>query len=163
MPLVKGIHRWPVVSSHKETITRKMLPFDEVIMQRDISHDYPGWQPMHQWDLAMGGTKPGVWQAHLYSNVYHFRLLIYQPDTLERYVRNNTPLSKLYICAYFYVTLFCYVNIWKVDCARATTFFIDTRTDGLVKVSSFWDQKKNMLMSDDCTYCVAEHLTVDKV
>ena len=27
-----GIHRWPVNSSHKRPVTRKMLPFDDVII-----------------------------------------------------------------------------------------------------------------------------------
>ena len=37
---VRGIHQWPVNSPHKEPVTRKMFPFDDVIMNfslRDIS------------------------------------------------------------------------------------------------------------------------------
>ena len=33
---VRGTHRWPVVSSHKGPVTRKMYPFDDVIM-RNVS------------------------------------------------------------------------------------------------------------------------------
>ena len=29
---VRGIHRWPVISPHKGPVTRKMFPFDDVIM-----------------------------------------------------------------------------------------------------------------------------------
>ena len=29
---VRGIHRWPVTSPHKGPVTRKMFPFDDVIM-----------------------------------------------------------------------------------------------------------------------------------
>ena len=32
---VRGIHRWPVNSPYKGPITRKMFPFDDVIMGRD--------------------------------------------------------------------------------------------------------------------------------
>ena len=32
LAFVQGIHRWPVNSRHKWTVTRKMLPFDDVIM-----------------------------------------------------------------------------------------------------------------------------------
>ena len=32
LPFVRGIHRWPVNSSHKWPVTRKMFPFDNVIM-----------------------------------------------------------------------------------------------------------------------------------
>ena len=31
---VRGIHRWPVNSRHKWPVTRKMFPFDDVIMLR---------------------------------------------------------------------------------------------------------------------------------
>ena len=30
---VKGIHRWPVNSTHKGPVTRKILPFDDVIIR----------------------------------------------------------------------------------------------------------------------------------
>ena len=32
LAFVRGIHRWSVNSPHKEPVTRKMLPFDDVIM-----------------------------------------------------------------------------------------------------------------------------------
>ena len=32
LAFVRGIHRWPVNSHHKGPVTRKMLPFDDVIM-----------------------------------------------------------------------------------------------------------------------------------
>ena len=32
---VRGIHRWPVNSSHKGPVTRKMFPFDDVIMTKN--------------------------------------------------------------------------------------------------------------------------------
>ena len=31
---VRGVHRWPVNSREKEPVTRKMFPFDDVIMKR---------------------------------------------------------------------------------------------------------------------------------
>ena len=34
LTFVKGIHRWLVDSPHKVPVTRKMLPFDNVIMQK---------------------------------------------------------------------------------------------------------------------------------
>ena len=33
LAFVRGIHRWPVNSSHKGPVTRKMLPFDDVTMR----------------------------------------------------------------------------------------------------------------------------------
>ena len=34
LAFVRGIHRWPVNSPHKWPVTRKMFPFDDVIMKR---------------------------------------------------------------------------------------------------------------------------------
>ena len=33
LAFVRGIHRWPVNSLHKEPVTRKTFPFDDIIMQ----------------------------------------------------------------------------------------------------------------------------------
>ena len=33
LAFVKGIHRWPMNSPHKGPVTRKMFPFDDVIME----------------------------------------------------------------------------------------------------------------------------------
>ena len=35
LAFVRGIHRWPVNSPHKGPVTRKMFPFDDVIMVPD--------------------------------------------------------------------------------------------------------------------------------
>ena len=32
LAFVRGIHRWPVNSPHKRPVTRKMFPFDDIIM-----------------------------------------------------------------------------------------------------------------------------------
>ena len=55
---VRGIHRWPVVSPHKGLVTRKMFPFDDVIMINEamvlcfgnyqFKHSYRvNWNPSH--------------------------------------------------------------------------------------------------------------------
>ena len=46
-------------------------------------------------------------------------------------------LHQLLLIKYFWSI----VNIWNVNCARATAFIFDTRTDVLVKVSKFLRQK----------------------
>ena len=35
LAFVLGIHRWPVNPPHKGPVTRKMFPFDDVIMDKD--------------------------------------------------------------------------------------------------------------------------------
>ena len=39
LAFVRGIHRWPVKSPHKRPVTRKIIPFDDVIMNHTIFHD----------------------------------------------------------------------------------------------------------------------------
>ena len=41
--LCEGIHRWPVNSPHKGPVTRKMLPFDDVIMKLGVKLAKPNW------------------------------------------------------------------------------------------------------------------------
>ena len=36
LAFVRGIHRWPVNSPHKGPVTRKMFPFDDVIMRCEL-------------------------------------------------------------------------------------------------------------------------------
>ena len=36
LAFVWGIHQWPVNSPHKWSVTRKMFPFDDVIMMRSV-------------------------------------------------------------------------------------------------------------------------------
>ena len=38
LAFVRGIHRWPVNSLHKWPVTRKMFPFDDVIMRRQDAY-----------------------------------------------------------------------------------------------------------------------------
>ena len=33
LAFVRGIHRWPVNSPHNGSVTKKMFPFDDVIME----------------------------------------------------------------------------------------------------------------------------------
>ena len=45
LAFVRGIHRWPVNSPHKWPVTRKMFPFDDVIMVNDFHSTYQdSWQ-----------------------------------------------------------------------------------------------------------------------
>ena len=43
LALVRGIHRWPVNSPHKGSVTRKMCPFHDVIM------DLTSWTAWRVW------------------------------------------------------------------------------------------------------------------
>ena len=48
LAFVRGIHRWPVNSTHKGPVTRKMFPFDAVIMMsRSSKFKAPGLHSRH--------------------------------------------------------------------------------------------------------------------
>ena len=48
LAFVRGIHRWPVDSPHKGPVTRKNLPFDDVIMIYNLhSPEAENNQPNH--------------------------------------------------------------------------------------------------------------------
>ena len=53
LAFVRGIHRWPVNSPNKGPVTRKMFPFDDVIMnlERSICNLYAS-------SLIFGGISP---------------------------------------------------------------------------------------------------------
>ena len=40
LAFVQGIHRWPVNSPHKKPVTRKMFPFDDVIMKKSAQNTF---------------------------------------------------------------------------------------------------------------------------
>ena len=44
LDFVRGIHRWPVNSLHKWPVTRKMVPFDDVIMSYAVCRSHTCWR-----------------------------------------------------------------------------------------------------------------------
>ena len=42
LAFVRGTHRWPVNSPHKDTVTQKMFPFDDVIHGESVSFSRAG-------------------------------------------------------------------------------------------------------------------------
>ena len=55
LAFVRGIHRWPVNSLHNGTVTRKMSPFDDVIMKRLVA----GTSAEYGWPTPL--LKPGLY------------------------------------------------------------------------------------------------------
>ena len=54
LAFVRGIHRWPVNSPHKGSVTRKMFPFDDVIM-------LTRWTPRFRFSLVCSSFM--IWQC----------------------------------------------------------------------------------------------------
>ena len=91
------------------------------------------WKCQSFWDrkfLDLRGTRTSNLRIHAECS----NLLRYQAKHLLSHVSEHW----LWRYRYFWSK----VNIWNVNCARATAFIFDTQTGVLVKVSkSFWDRK----------------------
>ena len=82
LAFMKGIHRWTVDSPHKRPVTRKMFPFDDVIMNpvNDTSAiRHVTWDEGH-WVLSYGGFmlhEVILWfsQPHIRVNVFWLKFL----------------------------------------------------------------------------------------
>ena len=63
LAFVWGIHRGPVNPPHKWPVTRKMFPFDDVIMSHvQITHDYiPFWATYRLLHSVTSKRLPGKW------------------------------------------------------------------------------------------------------
>ena len=53
LAFVRGIHRWPVNSPHKGPLTRKVFPFDDVIMWHRDNHTFATAPVEQQWGLQI--------------------------------------------------------------------------------------------------------------
>ena len=64
LAFVRGIHRWPVNSPHKGPVTRKMFPFDDVIILTDL----------HEWQLnintRIAHKRPAAYIRHIILAYY---------------------------------------------------------------------------------------------
>ena len=81
LAFVRGINRWPVDSPHKGPVTRKMFPFDDVIMKRgvirivaDISGAYLAYAEWH-------GNQSNISIGHIDEQVTFFQWSI---DSLHK-------------------------------------------------------------------------------
>ena len=68
LAFVRGIHQWPVNSPHKWPITRKMFPFDDVI----VIMWYECMQPVHHYSIQLQYQRINVYSLiphHLYTRL----------------------------------------------------------------------------------------------
>ena len=70
LAFVRGIHRRPVNPPHKWPVTRKMLPFDDVIMRASGNHTASGQHTSsdHHCKASAHSTKSGLSTSH-YNDV----------------------------------------------------------------------------------------------
>ena len=71
------IHRWPVNSPHKWPVTRKMFPFDDVIM---VTNSAPKYTTVVSWAKVRNKSWPKYFFSHLKSQVTW--LLVFEGNPL---------------------------------------------------------------------------------
>ena len=74
LAFVRGIHRWPVNSPHKGPVTRKIFPFDDVIMKSIKHHVWYITRPCP--DFSGGLAKPPLKVQHWWVVTSHACLAI---------------------------------------------------------------------------------------
>ena len=94
LAFVQGIHRGPVNSPHKWPVSRKMFPFDDVIMP-DIWHHY----------VIIGLTLRSQWQFSKEGKLSNY--LIDSILAICKFLHDVTLLifHSLYGCGYNHITL----------------------------------------------------------
>ena len=56
LAFVRVIHRWPVNSPHKRPVTRKMFPFDDVLMNSHLNTHPMSGNMCYYWRMVSGNT-----------------------------------------------------------------------------------------------------------
>ena len=111
---VRGIHRWPVNSPHKWPVTRKMLPFDDVIMETleavlcNIEvPSWPEWSPSN----------------HLHHTSHFIELDEVSYSKKVRYKPDNFLLVLLIFWFYTQEHFFINLILIATNCRKSTSLF----------------------------------------
>ena len=100
LAFVWGIHRWPVNSPHKGPVTRKMFPFDDVIMinsihptmfHRWITEDIPWYDftnPKNPYIISDSSTNWSQWYFH--HSMYILPQAVLTSNTVQMAYRCRT-------------------------------------------------------------------------
>ena len=106
---VLGIHRSPVNSPHKWPVTRKMFPFDDVIMKRTCMDHYRHYICLYKM-LAMVSTIAITIVLTVASNINDDRHYSYGVVRSKRHCGIT--------CGYFYSKQMYFTTIWFVSLHR---------------------------------------------
>ena len=102
LAFVRGIHRWPVNSPHRGPVTRKMFPFDDVIMKYSsfrLSHKtqlwtflFSKWVQVPLQSTAHHKIEIQQCEVHIFScSIYQIKICLTEDKQLRRSIikRNN--------------------------------------------------------------------------
>ena len=138
---VRGIHRSPVNSPHKGQWRGALIFFFHLRLIKRLNKQSRGWwfktpsRPLWRHCNEIDNDDFCNWLAEPFRQ-----------QTLELLLCRIVYIY-IYICIYMYVYIYK-VNIWNVNCAQASAFIFDSRTDVLRKVPKFWRQKMSRHQRD---------------
>ena len=120
LAFVRGIHRSPVNSPHIWPVTRRMFPFDEVIM----IYKQPHSKVSNAWHYLIN------WQDILFAIFRAILYYIYIPGTAAR-LGQCLPLSIKCTflsckCSYIFITTKLYIFCWRQLLQDMNTFLVQT-------------------------------------
>ena len=92
LAFVRGIHRWPANSPHKRPVTRKLFPFDDVIMQFCLSKRWLTTYVIYRMNIleVLGSVNILKPLSIFWSSLYH----------LQIYIAWNTTDLKTVVCSH---------------------------------------------------------------
>ena len=114
LAFVRGIHRWPVNSPHKWPVTRKMFPFDDVIMESTFIKlfHFTAWEAFHTQKLNNDGHNP--WHDYMYVILW----VVLWPDTQLRWdydsIINKPNARVIYLSNFIESLYFKRFSSWEI-------------------------------------------------
>ena len=91
LAFLRGIHPWPVNSSHKWPVTRKMFPFDDVIMDKLIHWGLV----MRIWASELGQHWFGQWLPLVRNTVIAW--IITELSVAQTWIKHNFAFKKTHV------------------------------------------------------------------
>ena len=116
LAFVRGIHRGPVNSPHKGPVTRKLLPFDDVITMSITHRPQPHF--IHNGSLLQKSDASYCCQPEQavdwtveYSAIWNIIILIWHPSNGGDYMMTPTVFTALYFVIVIGPLLLTWINI----------------------------------------------------
>ena len=143
LAFVWGIHRWSVNSTHKEPVTRKMFPFDDVIMENRVLSwcqlsRYYGYSRLSSGQPAESSVTPKLASLRFAAlNVTHPYLTSMLVELISVGKRDHSSHAEW---RYAVLTLITrntpwYVQEWLTYCLVSSEIYLPCREEPLI---AFW-------------------------
>ena len=103
LAFVRGIHRWPVNFPHKGPVTRKMFPFNDVIMCTQyhlvlLYHPWPSCCNINRGKILYVDRNGISWYIIWPNTNTYVSLLLYDPETHMPHSMHEINTQNIHIC-----------------------------------------------------------------